>query len=258
MKAVKQNEGIPLRRACIIPAMNEYADRVRQLLVARGVTDREMKSELADACGIKYQSVKGWFDGTSKSITAVNLAKIARRWDANLDWLITGQGQMFGAARNVGEGATSYLVAGATGPWVDDVSPGPAVSGQIPIISYVQAGEFCEAEDPFEPGMADEWLPFRPPNAGPRAYALRVEGDSNHSKIRSGEIVIVDPDKVPESGKFVVAKRHSDAKVTLKMIQYNEGEPFLKPGNPEWPEPIIKIDGDWSICGVVIGKYDPM
>ena len=79
MKTVKQNKGIPLRLACIIPTMNEYADRVRQLLVARGVTDREMKSELADACGIKYQSVKGWFDGTSKSITAVNLAKIARK-----------------------------------------------------------------------------------------------------------------------------------------------------------------------------------
>tara|TARA_B100000965_G_scaffold233547_1_gene195599 strand:+ start:459 stop:1208 length:750 start_codon:yes stop_codon:yes gene_type:complete len=249
MKTVKQNKGIPLRLACIIPTMNEYADRVRQLLVARGVTDREMKSELADACGIKYQSVKGWFDGTSKSITAVNLAKIARRWNANLDWLITGQGQMLGAAHHIAE---------PQAPYGDDVSPGPSVSGQIPIISYVQAGEFCEAEDPFEPGMADEWLPFRPPSAGPRAYGLKVEGDSNDPRIRNGEIVIVDPDRAPDSGKFVVAKRHSDAKVTLKMIQYNEGEPFLKPGNPDWPEPIIKIDGGWSICGVVIGKYDPM
>jgi SOS-response transcriptional repressor LexA len=37
-----------------------------------------------------------------------------------------------------------------------------------------------------------------------------------------------------------------------------EGEYFLKPGNPNWPEPIIKVSGDWSICGVVVGKYDPM
>jgi len=139
-----------------------------------------------------------------------------------------------------------------------DVSVYSIPSGQIPIISYVQAGEFCEAEDPFEPGMADEWLPFRPPGAGPRSYGLKVEGDSNDPRIRNGEIVIVDPDRAPDSGKFVVAKRHSDAKVTLKQIQYNEGEPFLKPGNPDWPEPIIKIDGDWSVCGVVIGKYDPM
>jgi len=255
---VNENKGMPLRQAFNIAEMNEYADRVKKLMVARGVSERDMRSALADTCGIKYQSVKGWFDGTSKSITAGNLAKIARRWGGNLDWLITGQGDMFVPAGYSEDERASYLVTAASGPWTDDVSPGPSVSGQIPIISYVQAGEFCEAEDPFEPGDADDWLPFRPPGAGPRAYALRVEGPSNKPKIQDGEIVIVDPDRAPDPGKFVVAKRHSDSKVTLKQLQFSEGEPYLKPGNPDWPDPIIKVDGDWSVCGVVVGKYDPM
>lgn len=149
-------------------------------------------------------------------------------------------------------GSASYDAEGG------DVSPGPDMLGQIPIISYVQAGEFCEAVDLFAPGYAEEYLPFRPANAGPYSYALRVEGKSNHPVIQDGEVVIVDPEKPHDSGKFVVAKRHSDGHVTLKQLKYNEGEPYLEAANENWPDRIIKVDGDWSICGVVTGKYQPM
>ena len=182
-----------------------------------------------------------------KAASSKRLPDIAKACGVRTDWLTLGEGEMV-TATTVREKSAEY-----------DVSPGPSiVQGQIPIISYVRAGDFCEAEDPFEPGDADEWLPFRPPGAGPRTYALKVEGESNDPRIRNGEVVIVDPDRPPDPGKYVVAKRHSDSKVTLKQLSIAEGEYFLKPGNRDWPEPIIKVDGDWSICGVVIGKYDPM
>lgn len=224
-----------------INAGMEFKDRIKAARRHGKVT----QVQLAGRLGIDQSSVSNLESG--KSASSSYSYQIAKICGVNPDWLVMGTGEMILESR-VREDGSEY-----------DVSPGPnIVQGQIPIISYVRAGDFCEAEDPFEPGDADEWLPFRPPGAGPRTYALKVEGESNDPRIRNGEVVIVDPDRPPDPGKYVVAKRHSDSKVTLKQLSLAEGEYFLKPGNRDWPEPIIKVDGDWSICGVVIGKYDPM
>jgi len=219
----------------------EFKDRIKAARKHARIT----QAELAKRLGLNQTSISDLERG--KSASSSFSYQIASICGVSADWLVMGMGEM---------SPNSQLQEDGT---VYDVSPGPSiVQGQIPIISYVRAGDFCEAEDPFEPGDADEWLPFRPPGAGPRTYALKVEGDSNDPRIRNGEVVIVDPDRSPDPGKYVVAKRHSDSKVTLKQLSLAEGEYFLKPGNPNWPEPIIKVSGDWSICGVVIGKYDPM
>lgn len=94
MGFVNADKGIPLRRACIFAAMSDVVDRIRQVLSEHGVSEDQIRNELAAACGIKYQSVKGWFDGTTKNIQAGNLARIAKRWDVDLYWLVTGEGEM--------------------------------------------------------------------------------------------------------------------------------------------------------------------
>lgn len=224
-----------------INAAMEFKDRLKAARRHGKVT----QADLAKKLGIDQSSISNLESG--KSASSSYSYQIAKICGVNPDWLVMGIGEMVEKV-GLAEPDGSY-----------EVMPGPAIGQEkIPIISYVRAGDFCEAEDPFEPGEADDWLPFRPPGAGPRTYALRVEGESNDPRIRNGEVVIVDPDRPPDPGKYVVAKRHSDSKVTLKQLSIAEGEYFLKPGNPNWPEPIIKVDGDWSICGVVIGKYDPM
>ncbi|WP_417216529.1 helix-turn-helix domain-containing protein [Alcanivorax sp.] len=212
-----------------------------------GLTQKELAEKVYQLSGRKLDQAVISNLERGKAASSKRLPDIARACGVRTDWLTLGEGEML-PDNMLREPNAEY-----------GVSPGPNIAqGQIPIISYVRAGDFCEAEDPFEPGDADEWLPFRPPGAGPRTYALKVEGESNDPRIRDGEVVIVDPDRAPDPGKYVVAKRHSDSKVTLKQLSVAEGEYFLKPGNPNWPEPIIKVSGDWSICGVVVGKYDPM
>lgn len=253
-----------------------------RVVVARehaGLTQKELAEKVFTQSGKKLDQAVISNLERGKAQSSKRLPDIARACGVSIDWLALGIGPMLyrrkGLARGLEpllntdgtESKTVYRTMNETGnanafaeeATEYDVSPGPSIAqGQIPIISYVRAGDFCEAVDPFEPGDADEWLPFRPPGAGPRTYALRVEGESNDPRIRDGEVVIVDPDRAPDPGKYVVAKRHSDSKVTLKQLSVAEGEYFLKPGNPNWPEPIIKVSGDWSICGVVVGKYDPM
>ena len=55
---------------------------------------------------------------------------------------------------------------------------------------------------------------------------------------------------------MVVVKLDDEQQATFKQLIIEGDQKFLKPLNPNWPEPIIKINGDATICGVVIGKYE--
>jgi phage repressor protein C with HTH and peptisase S24 domain len=61
------------------------------------------------------------------------------------------------------------------------------------------------------------------PGLGPRAYALTVDGDGLRPKFAKGDIVIVDPDRIPQPGDFVVL--YGDAKIAA--ITEHDGHPGL-------------------------------
>ena len=132
-------------------------------------------------------------------------------------------------------------------------------SNSMPLISWVQAGDWCDSPDAFAPGDAEDWLP-RPNNAGSRSFALRVEGDSMTSPYpgqRSyphGTIIFVDPDRAVTNGSRVVA-RTPDGHYTFKTYIEDAGKRYLKPINPTYDK--FDITDDVHICGVVIGSYLP-
>ena len=132
------------------------------------------------------------------------------------------------------------------------------VPRKMPLIGWVRAGDWCESPDQFAVGDAEEWLP-RPGNAGPRAFALRVQNDSmtaQHPAQRSypeGTIIYVDPDKPVINGSRVVAR--AGGEYTFKTYVEDAGRKLLKPINPQYPT--IDITEDVHICGVVIGSYLP-
>lgn len=103
--------------------MNTQAERVLHLLRARGLTDRQIKPELARVCGVSYQSAQQWLNGATKSIGGEYLAKIARHWGANLDWLVTGRGRMEPEEVPAGAAVAVYDEPGVLDPeayiWID-------------------------------------------------------------------------------------------------------------------------------------------
>lgn len=135
------------------------------------------------------------------------------------------------------------------------VEAGPAIRGRVPLISWVRAGDFCEAIDLFSPGDAEDWMSC-PVSHSEYTYALRVRGMSMEPRFREGEIIIVDPKVSPDNGRFVIAKRLDANEVTLKQLVIEGGEPFLQALNPAWPERIIRLNEAWMICGVVICKME--
>ena len=141
-----------------------------------------------------------------------------------------------------------------------NVEPGPDIKGRVPLISWVQAGAWCEVEDLYAVGDAEEWMPC-PTSHGPRTYALRVRGESmfnphERRSFRDGDIIFVDPDRLAENGSPVIAKLDDSQEATFKQLVIEGEERYLKALNPNWPDRIIRINGNATICGVVIGKYE--
>ncbi len=138
-------------------------------------------------------------------------------------------------------------------PKAANIDPGPRIQGRVPLISWIQAGNWSEAMDLFEPGDADQWIecPFAHSDL---SFALHVRGISMETEFKEGDIIIVDPTRQPDPGRFVVAKKIDTNEATFKQLIQEAGEFYLKAINPDWPEKIIRMDEEWTINGVVVGK----
>ena len=135
---------------------------------------------------------------------------------------------------------------------IRDATIAPAYSN-LPIISSVQAGDWMESFDAFEPGDADNWEVL-PGTFGPHAFVLTVEGDSMTSSsggvsIPAGSKVAVEPDAEPTSGSIVVAKLEDSDQVTLKKLIIDPPYKYLMPLNERYDR--INIEENCRIIGVV-------
>jgi SOS-response transcriptional repressor LexA len=139
-----------------------------------------------------------------------------------------------------------------------NVESGPESKGRYPLLSWVQAGAWEQIVDSFAPGDAEEWLdsPFK---VSGKSFWLRVRGESmfdpaNHESFRDGEAVLVDPCTDARSGSFVVVRLDDEAEATFKQLVIEGEKKFLKALNPSWPNRIIQVNGNATICGVVRTK----
>jgi SOS-response transcriptional repressor LexA len=130
------------------------------------------------------------------------------------------------------------------------------IMGYVPLISWVQAGSWHEAIDNFAPGDSEDQLPCPVPH-GPNTFAVQVSGDSMADKYPEGYIIFVDPNVQATHRDDVVVRLLPDNEVTFKRYMVDGSKPYLKAMNKNWPNPIIPINGDAEICGVVIfaGMY---
>ena len=71
---------------------------------------------------------------------------------------------------------------------------------------------------------------------------------------REGDLIYIDPDKQAENGALVIAQVDGGTEATFKQLVIEGESKYLKAINPAWPEQFIPINGNCSICGVVIFK----
>lgn len=203
---------------------------------------------------------------------AIRAARKARKWTleelggrvgvdtGNLSRLERGeqgasQGLLIKICEVLGLPLSSALAAGAMR---SNIESADVKMLTVPLISWVQAGQWTEVMTSFTAADAEEWVAC-PVAHGPRTFVLRVRGESMfnpHARrsFRDGDLIYVDPDRVAENGSLVVAQLAGNTEATFKQLVLEGERKYLKALNPAWPDSIIQINGDASICGVVIFK----
>lgn len=82
----------------------------------------------------------------------------------------------------------------------------PATIGttKVPLISYIQAGQWTGIDD-FRETCGDYEYILTDLDVSENAFALEIKGDSMNPDFLEGDKVIIDPDVQPNAGEFVAA-----------------------------------------------------
>ena len=215
-------------------------DRITQRMAELNLSE----GELGRRSGVPQPTIHRIATNAVASPRQENVEKIAKALKVSSEWLWKGGSQKE-----------------QTPPGPDtNIEPGPAIKGYVPLISWVQAGAWCEISDVRTIDDAEIWLPCAASHS-PQSYALRVRGLSmfnQHERrsFRDGDIIFVDPEKDAENGSLVIAKLMDRQEATFKQLVMEGSRRFLKPLNPAWPDPIIELDNNAMICGVVVSKLE--
>lgn len=204
--------------------MDNLASRVKSQREKRGLT----QAKLADLARLKQTDISKIERGAIKRTTAI--PALAKALQCDPHWLDSGEGT-------------------PTGNNTNNTAPGPEIRGAVPLISWVQAGQWADIVDNLAVGDAETWLDTTA-KVSRNAFALRVVGDSMAPKVPDGSIVIFDPARGFHHGSLVLAKRVGDQQATFKMLWYDGATPYLKPLNDRYP--MLDMPADTRVIAVAI------
>lgn len=208
----------------------DMGGRVKRRRKELGVT----QEALAVLIGVSQNAIVKIEKGGSTT----KIVELAKSLMVTPEWLLTGEGQKEPPAADQ-----------KTDTCFDsNVSEGPVLRGKIPVISWVQAGNWMNVIDNLAPGDAEKWINTTY-SARRHTFALRINGDSMEPKFPEGAIIVVEPDEDPLPGKYVVVRRNNDNEATFKQLILDGGMYYLKPLNSRYP--IMELTPDSTIVGVV-------
>ncbi|HEM7801983.1 TPA: helix-turn-helix domain-containing protein [Burkholderia cenocepacia] len=237
--------------------------------------------QVADEFGISRASVSEWESGRSKP-DAAKLAKLAFLLHTTVLYLLEGDtSKPTSTGPSFVESATTEgrrpRVSVRSSRTIEGIVPGKYLPkkvdeaesnvtewpvGKLPLISWVQAGEWSEIVDNFQPGDAEDWIACPFPS-GRHGFVLRVVGDSMYNpggdlSFRDGDFISVNPEHDARHRSLVIARRDRE-KATFKQLLLDESEgPMLHALNPNWPTRYIPFDKTTEIVGVVTGQWRPL
>ncbi|CND88290.1 XRE family transcriptional regulator [Yersinia nurmii] len=224
----------------LTPEQIEDAMRLKSLYEAKKKSLHITQQGIADDLDVSQGAIGHYLNGRNPLNTKVAAAFAKHLQVAIADFSPTLAKEAALLGENANSNNVSYL------------GEKPTV-GTFPLISWVSAGSWLEAVEPYRRDEIDIW-PDTTVNASPGSFWLRVKGDSMTAPtgftVPEGMIILVDPEKEPVSGKLVVAKLENENEATFKQFMTDAGRKYLKALNPHHPPTII--NGNCKIIGVVV------
>lgn len=191
------------------------SDRIRTKRKEKGFTQQK----LGDLVGVTKTTVSQWEKG-DYSPSGENLYNLAKAFEVSAEWLLSGKGD----------------------PDFNNVAPAPLAGRNIPVLSYVQAGNWHAHED-YRGADGDYEYVTADVEDDCRAFAVWIQGSSMTPEFNEGDLIIVDPDVIPLPGDFVVAKNggeectfkkyrprgyKEDGSEVFELVPLNEDYPTLR------------------------------
>lgn len=214
--------------------MTTLAERMK---LARKHSNLTQKA-LAEKAGVE-QPVISQLE-TGKNLQSAHLAKFAHVCGVSAIWLSDG---------------IEPMVQDGSAPQESNVKMAlqPKMTYRYPVISWVSAGEWAEATEPYPPGFSDRYE-ISDYNSKGVAFWLEVKGDSMTApsgiSVPEGMLILVDAGVEATSGKLVIAKLPSSNEATFKKLVIDGGTRYLKPLNPGYK--MIECSEDCRILGVAV------
>lgn len=231
--------------------------RVTELMAA--VPSLGTQQKLATRTGIGQTTI-GRIRRGEVNATADNLKRIANAFNVPVSYLYD-ETDVSGMTPEQAQARDERLLRD-NGELDNNVMPGPDIRGKLPLISWVQAGEWTDIAEKFQPGDAEDWIPC-PFQHGPHAFILRVVGESMYDPTGAksyapDEFIAVDPARTPANRSMVIVRVDHEEKATFRQLLMDEdGTQLLKALNPNWPNRVFPMPRGSRIVGVVIGKWVP-
>lgn len=236
-----------MKKRPLTPEQAEECALLKQAFISRA--NRKITQErIANELDISQAGVSHYLNGVNPlnarvaaafaKLLEVPVSTFSPRLASEIDW--TSEAARIGAEARAGGSNVKIAVQ-------------PTMSYRYPVISWVAAGDWAEAVEPFPPGFSDRYE-ISDYEAKGAAFWLEVKGDSmtapTGTSITEGMMILVDTEADAYSGKLVVAKLTDSNEATFKKLIEDAGRRFLKPLNPDYP--MIQVNGNCKIIGVVV------
>lgn len=198
--------------------METLGQRIKRLRNAKGLSQKG----LAEACGWVSQSRIGNYESDTRIPALADLRLLAPALGVSISELAVGTDSP-GAATQIQVKTYAHRnysgVAESDNGYFSQVAPaGEAKNGAVPVVGQAKLGTdgYFEAID-FPVGHGDGYLVIH--SDDPNAYGLKVLGDSMHPRIKNGEYVLIEPNKVFHAGDEVMVKT-LDGRAMIKEFIY--------------------------------------
>lgn len=174
--------------------MDSLANRLRIAREKAGLS----QAALAKLIGSGQSTIGSIENGRNQG--SGKLLQIARVLSVSPEWLETGRGSM----------------ESVQGSGFANVAAAPVGERRIPLLNYIQAGNFADGGQNFT--MAEVEYLLTDLDLSERSFALQIKGDSMRPDFTEGDRIIVDCEINPRPGDFVVAK-NSEEEATFKKYR---------------------------------------
>lgn len=170
--------------------------------------ERGLMATISQLCEVSRPTVSAWFNTPEKvkTISRSHAEAICNRFSLQVSpqWLAEGTGAKTLMAQKVHDTIASNV----------EIAAELKKSRKVPVTGAVKGGDDGYlVQDNTAEGFVEYWT------GDPRAFALRIKGDSMHPRYRAGEFVVVTPSIEAQTGRDVVV-RLTNGKCLLKQLNW--------------------------------------